>query len=238
MEFTQMPETMFAALGHFGMPYRVLDLARHRLTPRDLAGAAAIVIGQENLGLSLDGAGQGLILAAVEDGAGLINFDCNLANYDTAFTDALGLASVGNRFGIDGVSGIGIANDGHAIARQHECGAYHHLHLPVAGVPVRLTRPATEILAECQNGAPAVVASSIGQGRAVQWLVSPRLWTLRHFGHAHGLDDLFWRGIVWAARKPFAMLAMPPFVRLRFDDCNGLYQGRKELAIRPTCASA
>jgi hypothetical protein len=25
------------------------------------------------------------------------------------------------------------------------------------------------------------------------------------------LDDLLWRGIVWAAQKPFAMLAMPPF---------------------------
>ena len=231
MEFTQMPETMFAALGHFGMPYRVLDLARRRPTPRDLAGAAAIVIGQENLGLSLDGAEQGLILAAVEDGAGLINFDCNLANYDTAFADALGLASPGNRFGIDGVSGLGIANAGHAVASQHECGAYHRLHLPVAGVPARPTRTATTVLAECENGAPAVVATTIGHGRAVQWLVSPRLWTLRHFGHAHGLDDLFWRGIVWAARKPFAMLAMPPFVRLRFDDCNGLYQGPDDLAF-------
>ena len=231
MEFTQMPETMFAALGHFGMPYRLLDLARRRPTPRDLAGAAVVVIGQENLGLSLDAAEQGLILSAVKDGLGLVNFDCNLANYDAAFADALGLTAPGNRFGIDGVSSVGIADAAHSISCQQEGGAHHRLHLPVAGVPVRPARPGTVVLAECESGAPAAVATSIGRGRAVQWLVSPRLWTGRHFGHAHGLDDLYWRGIVWAARKPFAMLAMPPFVRLRFDDCNGLYRGSEDLAF-------
>ena len=191
MEFAQMPETMFAALGHFGMPYRLLDLARRRPTPSDLANAAAIVIGQENLGLSLDAAVQGLILGAVTDGVGLINFDCNLANYDTAFADALGLTAPGKRFVIDGVSGIGIAGAAHSIACQQEIGAHHRLHLPVADVPARPTRPETAVLAECESGAPAVVATSVGRGRAVQWLVSPRLWTGRHFGHAHGLDDLF-----------------------------------------------
>ena len=231
MEFAQMPETMFAALGHFGMPYRLLDLARRRPTSSDLAGAAAIVIGQENLGLSLDAAEQGLILGAVANGVGFVNFDCNLANYDTVFADALGLAAPGKRFAIDGVSGIGIAGAAHSIACQQESGAHHRLHLPVAGVPARPTRPETTVLAECESGAPAAIATSIGQGRAVQWLVSPRLWTLRHFGHAHGLDDLYWRGIVWAARKPFAMLAMPPFVRLRFDDCNGLWRGPEDLAF-------
>ncbi|MDP7652545.1 MAG: hypothetical protein QGF38_12675 [Rhodospirillales bacterium] len=231
MEFTQMPETMFAALGHFGMPYRLFDLARRRPTSRDLAGAAAIIIGQENLGLSIDAAEQGLILSAVKDGTGLVNFDCNLANYDDAFTDALGLAAPGKRFEIDGVSAIGITGNEHTIANQQENTAHHRLHVPLAGVPTRAKGTETTVLAECESGAPAVIATTIGRGRAVQWLVSPRLWTLRHFGHAHGLDDLFWRGIVWTARKPFAMLAMPPFVRLRFDDCNGLWRGPEDLAF-------
>jgi hypothetical protein len=35
------------------------------------------------------------------------------------------------------------------------------------------------------------------------------------------LDDVFWRSIVWAARKPFVANTIPPFVTLSFDDCCG-----------------
>ena len=38
------------------------------------------------------------------------------------------------------------------------------------------------------------------------------------FGQFQGIDDLVWRGIVWAARKPFVMRGMPPFISMRVDD--------------------
>jgi len=63
-----------------------------------------------------------------------------------------------------------------------------------------------------------------GGARVVQRLLSPKIWLRQYFGHARGLDDLFWKSIVWVARKPFVMKAMPPFVRLRFDDCYGHWQ--------------
>ena len=37
----------------------------------------------------------------------------------------------------------------------------------------------------------------------------------------YGLDDLVWRNLVWAARKPFAMGDMPKFLALRVDDFSG-----------------
>jgi hypothetical protein len=37
----------------------------------------------------------------------------------------------------------------------------------------------------------------------------------------YGLDDLVWRSIVWAARKPFVMQGMPPFVTMSIDDVTG-----------------
>ena len=40
-------------------------------------------------------------------------------------------------------------------------------------------------------------------------------------GPLYGLDDLFWRSMVWAARKPFVMQGMPPFVTMRMDDASG-----------------
>ena len=37
----------------------------------------------------------------------------------------------------------------------------------------------------------------------------------------YGADDLVWRSIVWAARKPFVMQGLPPFVTMRVDDESG-----------------
>src|SRR4030042_4812592 len=35
------------------------------------------------------------------------------------------------------------------------------------------------------------------------------------------MDDLLWRGIVWAARKPFVMQGLPPMITMRVDDVDG-----------------
>jgi hypothetical protein len=35
------------------------------------------------------------------------------------------------------------------------------------------------------------------------------------------MDDLIWRGIVWAARKPFVMQGLPPMITMRIDDVSG-----------------
>src|SRR5512136_2472262 len=40
-------------------------------------------------------------------------------------------------------------------------------------------------------------------------------------GPVGGLDDLVWRGVVWAARKPFVMRGLPNFVTMRVDDVTG-----------------
>src|SRR5262249_16678826 len=86
------------------------------------------------------------------------------------------------------------------------------------------------VLAEGPDGAPLLVAAGLGQGKVVQWLLSPKVWTHPYLGHARGLDDLLWKGIAWAARKPFVMKAMPPFVRARFDDCYGWWRDAADLA--------
>ena len=75
---------------------------------------------------------------------------------------------------------------------------------------------------------PALAVRQLGQGRVVQWLVSPKVWLPEVLGHVRGLDDLFWKGIVWAARKPFVMKAMPPFVRMRLDDCKGYWRDGRD----------
>ena len=67
---------------------------------------------------------------------------------------------------------------------------------------------------------PFLLSTTYGQGRAVQW--GSYDW-MSHLvkGPMRPLDDLVWRSVVWAARKPFAMQGMPPFLTLRVDDVSG-----------------
>ena len=53
------------------------------------------------------------------------------------------------------------------------------------------------------------------QWGSYDWMVSTVL------GPVDGLDDLVWRGVVWAARKPFVMRGMPNLVTMRVDDVSG-----------------
>jgi hypothetical protein len=232
-EFNLLPESIFAAFRHCGIPYRVVDLADGQLTSAVFDGCAAAVIGQEHLGQSLSGDVLTSLLNHVQSGLGLVNLDYNLATYDPAFVSAMGLQveSKSGAFEVEGVRNVCISPTNHYLTRDQEGGARHQLNMPVPLLRVRAAQSAQQVLAESESGAPVLVAGNVGRGRYVQWLASPRIWLLRFFGHAHGLDDLFWKGIAWVARKPFVMLAMPPFVRFRFDDCNGIWREPVDLAF-------
>jgi hypothetical protein len=64
---------------------------------------------------------------------------------------------------------------------------------------------------------PFLVARKYGQGRMVQWGSSDWMDS-GILGPMEHLDDLFWRSLIWAARKPFAMRGLPPLVTMRVDD--------------------
>ena len=68
---------------------------------------------------------------------------------------------------------------------------------------------------------PSCSQRDTAKGRPMQFTVNPRVWRHEFFGHAQGIDDLFWRSILWTVRKPFAANMIPPFVTLSIDDCCG-----------------
>jgi hypothetical protein len=232
-EHGQVPESVLSILGHCGLPYRLRDLARGRLAAGEVEGHAAAVLAQEHLGLAMTPDDVKVLLGAVEQGVGLVGIDHDLGAYPGALAQALGLGGSHwtGRIVADGTEGLGVPANGHFVTWTQEAGALHRLRMPVPVALARAVGAGATVLAENAAGAPALVAARIGRGRALQWLVSPKLWLRQYLGHAGGLDDLFWKGLVWAARKPFAMMAMPPFVRLRFDDCTGLWRTAADLAF-------
>jgi hypothetical protein len=67
---------------------------------------------------------------------------------------------------------------------------------------------------------PLLVVGTSGGGRVVHW--SSVAWMAHDVrGPMSGLDDLLWRSLAWAARKPFVMQVLPPIVTMRMDDESG-----------------
>lgn len=229
-EFPLLFESVFGALAHFGIPFRVADLAAGPLADDALDGCRAALVGQEHLGGRLGAAGQAALLRAAEGGLGLVSFDADLAGYGAEWLRAAGVAGAGRGGEVvtGGTQTLGVTDNAHPVTWWQDGERQKQLKVPLPTALARVIGDAATLL-EDGAGAPMLVAARLGRGKIVQWLVSPKLWLRQYFGHTFGLDDVWLRGITWAARKPFVMKAMPPFVRFRFDDCQGLWRNAKDL---------
>lgn len=230
-EFGFLFETTFAALSHFGMPMRVLDLAKTRLDLRQLSTCSAVLISQEHLGASLGRGQVAMILKAVSEGLGFVNLDSDLSLYGPELAAAVGLkgAGRGGELVASGTQDVNVVTNDHEITWMQDGTLHKRLKVPVPTMLTKLVAKDTETLLVDENGGPMLVARRLGEGKIVQAMMSPRMWLSQYFGHTFGLDDVWRRSIIWAARKPFVMKGMPPFVRLRFDDCQGLWREASDL---------
>ena len=219
--FNRARRSIVAALNHYGVPYRVLDLAKAREPSQGFTSHQAILLAQEDIGDSISGALARQITSTVASGVGFISFDHRIDRYPDALK-ALALATPdGATHEIDGIV---VPPADQFIVERRRTERLHRLRRPVDLVCV-VNTGAARILLETEEQMPAALIGTSGNSRVVQFLVSPRLWDQDCFGHGEGLDDVFWRSIVWAARKPFLMKAMPAYVGLRVSHVTGAADG-------------
>lgn len=232
-------ETVLAALAHFGMPYRLLDLAEERPTAEALRECAGILLAQNGLGASLARSETGLIADAVRSGAGLVNFDYDLRGYKGPLLEIFGFDRINpHPYATDTVR---LQERDHYITELQSPGEFHTFDRMVTAIAAEKWGDSVVPLADGILGKeqliyirhlapwsafeprnyPLVFATEWGNGRAVQFTLNSRVWRNAFYGHARGMDDLFWRSIVWTARKPFAANMIPPFVTMSWDDCEG-----------------
>jgi len=223
-------------LDHFGIPFTVLDLQSSQVTAA-ISDYALVVIGHRQLDLThayLDTTEEGLISSAVNSGAGLVNFDNDLSGdgFGPRYQFINDVFSFGYGGAVSG-SGVGFPNGKpHYIAERHAPGeAIATGQMSLAGVILP-----SEVSAVASAGTqPLIAVTTYGTGRAVQWGSYDWMSTAVH-GPVYGLDDLVWRSLVWAARKPFVMQGMPPFLTMRVDDETGNFEWihiANEFGIKP-----
>jgi hypothetical protein len=214
--FRSVEQTVLAALGHMGAPYVLWDLADESLPEAVARQHALVLFAQEELGASLSEASAGAVLAAVKDGVGLVSFDPVLGAYPAILRDGLGL-----QCGPAGRTGaVRFPASPHFITAWRDDAETVVFRRAVSCQA--LGGAGAELLATSEDRGALLRAGTAGRGRYAWLGLSPQVWLYENLGHAWGLDDVFWRSIVWAARKPFVMKAMPPYRTMRFDDCSGL----------------
>jgi hypothetical protein len=213
---------------NFQIPYQVFDVST-ATPPADLGNHQLIIAAHP--GLSLSAAWQTAIVSAVNGGTGFVNLDSD---------SAIGTAShIQTIFGATG-SILGTASSSITVPfALSSGGATPHY---IAAMQMKTLEPAGDFIYNFhadQNGNlktaaatvlqgatgnviaslgtdPLILATSFNAGRAVHFGTLDYLQADR-FGFLMGVDDLFWRSLVWAARKPFVLRGYPRFWALRMD---------------------
>jgi hypothetical protein len=213
-------------LDNFGVPYTVLDIASNTVGT-NVGNYAVIIIGHGQLDTNhayLDTIEQQNISVAVTNGTGLVNFDNDLfaggINRYQFMRDIFGFS-----FG-SAMAGANVTfpateplSQMHFITARHQAGDSISLRSGMSMANIT-TFPTNVTAVALSSGKPFLAVRKYGQGRAVQW-TSYGWMPTAVLGPIEGLDDLVWRSVVWAARKPFVMRGLPNFVTLRADDVSG-----------------
>jgi len=227
--YSILRETTFSALEHFGMPYQIINLNKDSFSIDDLLSCCGIIIPQEHLGDSFSLKNVEDITKAVEEGVGLVNFDIFIKRYPSSLRNIFGL-STSEGYQVNLINSLKIINNKHYITYTREMNDIIYFKRPIEAIKISQIKRDVDILMQYENNYPLLLATSFRKGRAIQFLFSPKVWLKKFLGHACGLDDIFWKSIVWSTKKPFTMKAMPPFVTAKIDDVSGSNSlfGKKE----------
>ncbi|MBI3757978.1 MAG: IPT/TIG domain-containing protein, partial [Deltaproteobacteria bacterium] len=226
-EFQRYPKLY---LDHLQVPYEVIDTATVT-PPADLGNRQLILAG--HTGLNLSSAWQSAIVNAVSGGAGFVNLDATPTIGAQAHIQSL-FGATGSSVGtpattirVPAVVLPGGATPHFITALQRKFlgdpagDIVYPFHADANGIvqPVTatvLSTTAGTVLAQLGTD-PFIVAQQTATGRVVHFGSYLYLQADR-FGFVQGVDDLFWRSLVWAARKPFVLRGYPRYWAVQMDD--------------------
>jgi hypothetical protein len=236
-EFQRYPQLY---LDNLQVPYRIIDVST-TAPPSSLGNVQLIIAGHR--GLSLSNSWQQAIISAVEGGTGFVNLD-----WDTAICSQTHIQAIfGCTSSMAGTAGTSITIPATFLpdgATPHYITGLQ-LRWPI-GMPSSASGNMVYPFHQDDSGNQGTATSTlllnaqgnpITQGTVLATIGSDPLWIVTTFGSGHavyiatydflradrfgflmGIDDLFWRSLVWAARKPFVFRGYPRFFASQQDD--------------------
>jgi hypothetical protein len=226
-EFQRYPERY---LEHLQVPYEIIDVAT-TAPSSDLSRRHLIIAGHR--GLNLSTAWHDAIVAAVNGGAGFVNLDWDSQVGSQSHIQSI-FGATGSSVGTPATNVTVPSNVIPGGANAHYIAALQQRYLDtppgdlvynfhedtnntVQSISPTIFSGASGTVIARAGSNPLIVAKAFGTGRAVHFGTMDYLKADR-FGFLQGVDDLFWRSLVWAARKPFVVRGYPRFWAVQIDD--------------------
>jgi hypothetical protein len=223
-------------LTQFGLVHEVFDISKKKLE-NSISDFSLVIIGHRSFDPSrrfFSSEDEKILLAALQKGTGFVSLDGLLCGWQGENSHPLydfpqQIFSCSYRKEAT-ASSITIG-----ASRTQDSSSQAHYIISASQVPRTITLKKNislqaiipgvkaDILASAGDN-PLLLVSTVGEGRAVlfttaEW-IDPAVK-----GRIYGMDDLLWKSLVWAARKPFLMRAMPHFLAFRVDDVSGYGKG-------------
>lgn len=148
---------------------------------------------------------------AIRSGCGFVSFDHDFPN------DAAWLGKI-KRNGYRKVTSFEFPRSDPFMLAWKESGQKVHWPRPLTIAEVSCSDHDYESLVVAEDS-PVVLRHL--KRKEVRFLFDSSYWFNADYNDSFGMVDLFWKAIIWAARKPFPVLSVPPFITSRIDDCNG-----------------
>jgi len=215
-------------LQHLQIPYDIFDVASTP-PPSDLNSRQLIIAGHP--GLQLSSLWQSAIVTAVNGGTGFVNLDSSSTIGTQSHIQTI-FGATGSALGTPATQIVVPAamqpggSTPHYIAglqrgyRANPGDFVYPFHANQSGVVNSVTATALQnangTVVALMGTDPLIRVTTYGAGRAVFFGTLDYLQADR-FGFLMGVDDLFWRSLVWAARKPFVLRGYPRFWSVRMD---------------------
>jgi hypothetical protein len=217
-------------LEHLQIPYRVIDTAVQD-PPSSLDSVQLIVAAHTGLGLSASW--QQAILQAVQGGTGFVNFDADSAIGTYSHIQGIFgatssyLGPTATRIVVPSAVISGGASPHYIAAMQVRFSdtpagdliySFHKdsNNIQLVATPTLLKGAQGTVIANV-GSSPLILATKTSGGRAVDFTTYDFMHPDR-FGFMMGVDDLVWRSLVWAARKPFILRGYPRLWASQMDD--------------------
>ncbi len=210
-------EKIIPYLDHFGVSYTAVDLLKDPVPSNPEEYVLVIISHPEFTGNDKDLQGKldQFLDHCSSSGTGILSFDPLLPS---SF-----LSSSNDESGMDqDVGKLRFSEQEHYITEYHQGGEIQDL-FGYMSVPKMKNTDATVLISG--NDYPVLAVSADNPGRIVLWTSLDWMY-YSILGPLGGLDDCLWKSIVWAARKPFTMQALPRIATMRVDDVAG--SGRQQ----------
>lgn len=212
-------EKVIPYLNNFGVKFTTVDLASEEI-PSETYDLALVIVGHSGIVTGLTASLEDYLTQCQSEGTGILSFDPLMpANLLTPSTEGLEKDT--------DVGALRFSDETHYITGYRNPGESKEL-FGYMSIPKMSVTGGQAVITG--NDHPLLVVGSPQKGRIAQW-TSQDWMHYSILGPLGGLDDCLWKSIVWAARKPFVMQALPPLTTMRVDDVVG--SGRQQWDVSP-----